>query len=46
MKINLRNLELLDEFEKRTATYEELLYDLKRINSLIQNFSNLKGNII
>jgi Bardet-Biedl syndrome 2 protein len=42
MKINMRNMELLDEFEKRTRTYEELLHDLKRVNSLIQNFANLK----
>jgi hypothetical protein len=35
-------MELLDEFEKRTMTYEELLIDLKKVNALIQNFSNLK----
>jgi hypothetical protein len=43
MKINLRNMELLDEFEKRSKTYEELISDLKRVNSIIQNFSILKG---
>lgn len=44
MRINMRNLELLDEFEKRSIKFEELLNSLKRVNSLIQNFSNLKGN--
>lgn len=42
MKINVRNMELLDEFEKRTRTYEELLTDLKKVNAIIQNFANLK----
>ena len=46
MKINIRNMELLDEFEKRTSTYDELLTDLKKVNSMIQNFANLKGKII
>jgi Bardet-Biedl syndrome 2 protein len=45
MKINVRNLELLDEFEKRTQTYEELISDLKKINNYIQYFANLKGKI-
>jgi Bardet-Biedl syndrome 2 protein len=43
MKINIRNMELLDEFEKRTNTYNELLTDLKKVNWMIQNFANLKG---
>jgi len=43
MKINIKNLELLDEFEKRTEVYEQLLKDLKKVNSYIQNFANLKG---
>lgn len=42
MKINIKNLELLDEFEKRTEVYEQLLKDLKKVNSYIQNFANLK----
>lgn len=42
MKINIRNMELLDEFEKRTKTYEDLLIDLKKVNAIIQNFANLK----
>jgi hypothetical protein len=45
MKINFRNMELLDEFEKRSKTYEELINDLKKVNYFIQNFSNLKGII-
>jgi hypothetical protein len=44
-KINIRNMELLDEFERRSKTFEDLLTDLKKLNGLIQNFSNLKGNI-
>jgi hypothetical protein len=43
MKINIKNLELLDEFEKRTQIYEELLIDLKKVNGYIQNFANLKS---
>ena len=46
MKINIRNMELLDEFEKRTSTYNELLTDLKKVNWMIQNFANLKGTEI
>ena len=42
-KINVRNLELLDEFEKRTKIYEELISYLKKINESIQTFSNLKS---
>ena len=42
-KINVRNLELLDEFEKRTKIYEQLISDLKKINESIQTFSNLKS---
>ncbi len=42
-KINVRNLELLEEFEQRTKTYENLISDLKRINESIQTFSNLKS---
>jgi Bardet-Biedl syndrome 2 protein len=45
MKINIRNMELLDEFEKRTNTYNELLTDLKKVNWMIQNFANLKGKL-
>ena len=41
-KINVKNLELLDEFEKRTKVYEQLITDLKKINENIQTFSNLK----
>lgn len=46
MKINFKNLELLDEFEKRTQVYEELLIDLKKVNGYIQNFANLKSKFI
>ena len=42
-KINVRNLELLEEFEQRTKTYENLISDLKKINESIQTFSNLKS---
>ncbi|MCQ2817668.1 MAG: hypothetical protein MJ252_10425 [archaeon] len=42
-KINLKNLELLDEFEKRTQSYADLLNDLKQMNEIIQNFANLKA---
>jgi len=45
MKINFKNLELLDEFEKRTQVYEELLSDLKKVNGYIQNFANLKSKL-
>ena len=41
-KINVKNKELLDEFEKRTKTYQNLISDLKQINEIIQIFSNLK----
>lgn len=41
-KINVKNLELLDEFDKRTQTYEQLLQNLKAVNEIIQMFSNLK----
>jgi Bardet-Biedl syndrome 2 protein len=45
IKINAKNMELLDEFEKRSNTYDELFTDLKQINGLIQNFASLKGRI-
>jgi hypothetical protein len=45
MKINIKNLELLDEFEKRTEVYEQLIKDLKMVNSYIQNFANLKSKV-
>ena len=41
-KINVKNLELLDEFDRRTQTYEQLLQNLKAVNEIIQMFSNLK----
>jgi hypothetical protein len=44
IKINSKNLELLDEFQNRTNTYEELFNLLKNVNNLIQNFASLKGN--
>ena len=43
MKINIKNLEILDEFDKRSNTYEELFKILKGVNNLIQNFASLKG---
>jgi Bardet-Biedl syndrome 2 protein len=46
IKINAKNLELLDEFEKRSNTYDELFNNLKQINGLIQNFAALKGGYI
>jgi DNA-directed RNA polymerase alpha subunit len=46
IKINIKNLELLDEFENRTKTYEELFNSLKKVNNLIQNFASLKGKFI
>jgi hypothetical protein len=42
-KINVKNLELLDEYEKRTKAYEQLISDLKVVNGIIQTFSNLKA---
>ena len=42
-KINVKNLELLDEYEKRTKAYEQLISDLKVVNEIIQIFSNLKA---
>jgi Bardet-Biedl syndrome 2 protein len=43
IKINAKNLELLDEFEKRTNSKEELDTHLRQLNGLITNFANLKG---
>ena len=44
-KIDVKNIELLDEFEKRSEKYNQLLLDLKSVNQLIQMASNLKvGN--
>ena len=45
IKINIKNLELLDEFQNRTNTYEELFNLLKKVNNLIQHFASLKGKI-
>ncbi len=41
-KINVKNLELLDEFEKRSTIFTELINQLKIVNEIIQIFSNLK----
>ena len=41
-KIDIKNTELLDEFEKRSEKYNQLLLDLKSVNQLIQMASNLK----
>ena len=43
MKINLKTIEILDEFEKRTINYETLLSELRKINNYILYFANLKG---
>jgi Bardet-Biedl syndrome 2 protein len=41
-KIDVQNSELLDEFEKRSEKYQQLLTDLKSVNEMIQLGSNLK----
>jgi Bardet-Biedl syndrome 2 protein len=41
-KIDVQNSELLDEFEKRSEKYQQLLNDLKSVNEMIQLSSNLK----
>lgn len=41
-KINVKNLELLDEFEKRSTIFTDLINQLKIVNEIIQIFSNLK----
>lgn len=38
----MKNMEILNEFEKRISIYEEFLSELKRLNNFIQYFSNLK----
>lgn len=42
VRINLKNVEILDEFEKRSSTYSSLISDMKKINNIIQLFANLK----
>ena len=41
-KIDVQNSQLLDEFEKRSDKYQQLLKDLKSVNEMIQLGSNLK----
>ena len=41
-KIDVQNNQLLDEFEKRSEKYQQLLSDLKSVNEMIQLGSNLK----
>ena len=41
-KIDVQNAQLLDEFEKRSDKYQQLLNDLKSVNEMIQLGSNLK----
>ena len=41
-KIDVQNAQLLDEFEKRSEKYQQLLNDLKNVNEMIQLGSNLK----
>ena len=41
-KIDVQNAQLLDEFEKRSDKYHQLLTDLKSVNEMIQLGSNLK----
>jgi len=41
-KIDVQNAQLLDEFEKRSDKYQQLLIDLKSVNEMIQLGSNLK----
>ena len=41
-KIDVNNAQLLDEFEKRSDKYQQLLNDLKSVNEMIQLGSNLK----
>ena len=41
-KIDVQNAQLLDEFEKRSEKYKQLLNDLKSVNEMIQLSSNLK----
>ena len=41
-KIDVQNAQLLDEFEKRSEKYQQLLNDLKSVNEMIQLSSNLK----
>ena len=41
-KIDVQNSQLLDEFEKRSDKYQQLLTDLKSVNEMIQLGSNLK----
>lgn len=36
-KINVKNLELLDEFEKRTKVYEQLITDLKKLMKIFKH---------
>ena len=41
-KIDVNNAQLLDEFEKRSDKYQQLVNDLKSVNEMIQLGSNLK----
>ena len=43
MKINAKNIELLDEYEKRKSTLDNLLSDLRKVNGVILLFANLKS---
>lgn len=41
-KINIKNQEILDEFNMRSKIYKDLMEELKTVNNIIQQFSNLK----
>ena len=41
-KIDVQNNQLLDEFEKRSEKYQQLLSNLKSVNEIIQLGNNLK----
>lgn len=44
-RINIKNEEVLNEFNKRLEVYEDLKNNLKKLNEIIQYFSNLKYGI-
>lgn len=42
-RINIKNQQILDEFNARSEIYTQLINDLKKLNTLIQYFANLKS---
>lgn len=44
-RINMKNQDILEEFNSRHEVYTELIQELKKMNTIIQYFANLKYGI-